>query len=386
MVTLCTHCGVPLRDDARFCNHCGTLVPSHPLSPQFSKSVPSAGQDNRVVLREQVAQQIPPRPVRFPIHPEPPAWLSQLNSEPLYRSKVSFDDLAGDEVQQEIEQHQFSELPTASLPVSSNAHVGELRVKVWMPEHTVPKASGGQWTSETEEQLEDLPTRPLTTNFPDMLSQRNALPASPRKVQQPQYFPQALHTPPPQLSVSVAKPRKSRKPLAIVLFVLVLLVLFGSLSAWIVLMQPFSVASITQPQQSFKDTQLGVSLLYPSSWTSQVDRGKATVYMSDSSHTGQVNIVDGSISGNPNQYIQQEASQLGMTGQKTKSPLSFAGTTWQQLQGTVQQKGASYTATLLVTTHNQHLYTIMLLAPQSAYTQEEQYVFIPMRSSFQFLS
>src|SRR5207248_10548847 len=67
----------------------------------------------------------------------------------------------------------------------------------------------------------------------------------------------------------------------------------------------------------------------------------------DSSYTDQVNIVVGTSSGDLKQALQQQASQLGMTGQKPGTPLSFAGTTWQQLQGNVQQKGASYTETLL---------------------------------------
>jgi len=420
-------------------------------------------------MREQVAQQIPPRSTRYSAPNEPPSWMSQLEREPRNRSKVPPEGLGPVKPREEIKQYRVPELPTAGLPMASQqenrseAAARELHVKVWEPESTiVPSLPEEQSMPVEEEAVDDLPTRPLIASSPEMLNQRNSIAASPHKIQQshlkgvedldtvplsayidptaqardipmqqirrpsqephhsieppahqmayppifsrtamqvhtgpatsnvsPPYPPQALrpspyarHTPPPQMSVSAPK---RRKPLTIVLLTLLVLIVGGGLGAWIVIRQPFSVPSITQPQQSFKDSQLGVSLLYPSSWTSQIDRHKATVYLYDSSHTDQVNIVVGISSGDLNQALQQQASQLGMTGQKPGTPLSFAGTTWQQLQGNVQQKGASYTETLLVTVHNQHLYTIMLLAPQTTYAQEEQYVFSAMRSSFQFV-
>jgi len=100
-----------------------------------------------------------------------------------------------------------------------------------------------------------------------------------------------------------------------------------------------------------------------------------------------VNIVVGFANGGDlGQYLQQEASQLGMTGQKKVSPHSFAGESWQQIQGSVLEGGASYTETVIVTVHNQHLFTILLLAPQITYAQEDQLVFSSMRSSFQFVA
>ena len=77
-------------------------------------------------------------------------------------------------------------------------------------------------------------------------------------------------------------------------------------------------------------------------------------------------------------------SSLGMTGQRTQPEVSFAGATWQKIQGSVQQSGANYTATLLVTVHREHYYTILQLAPSSTYPLEEQLIFSKMRSSFQF--
>jgi hypothetical protein len=105
----------------------------------------------------------------------------------------------------------------------------------------------------------------------------------------------------------------------------------------------------------------------------------------DSNHTDQVNItVVAADSQGLSNYTAKMVSSLGITGQKTLAELSFAGTTWQQIQGSVQQSGASYTATLLSTTHGGHYYTILQLAPSSTYPLEEQLVFSKMRSSFQF--
>ena len=89
--------------------------------------------------------------------------------------------------------------------------------------------------------------------------------------------------------------------------------------------------------------------------------------------------------GDTGTYLQQKANQLGLTGTKNSST-SFGGTSWQQIQGNVLLKGASYTETLVTTTHKNSMYTIMLLAPQTTYEQEDQIVFSKMFASFQFLA
>lgn len=368
MEILCVHCGTTLNVHARFCDNCGMLVPAHPFSLQSSK---------------------------FPLFvaAKPP---------------------------DEEKEPQITELPTEALPVAlplqpekrSNAPIRELRVNVWEPEETmISSASIPSSQSVEEESLDDLPTRPLVVSSPDKLSSGDSPSASSHKVQQghtddveqldtvpllarievssaaqpakqASSLPHSLTSQPPGGSSGL---HRNRKLLVLTLLSAVGIVLVGSLVAWIILLQPFSVPNITQPQQSFKDSKLGISLLYPRSWTSQVDHSKATVYFYDSSHTGQANIVVGAESSASTRSVQQQAGQLGMTAQKSEPSLTFAGTTWQRLQGNVQQEGASYTATLLVGVHNQHIYTILFLAPHAIYTQEEQYVFARMRSSFQFL-
>ena len=111
-----------------------------------------------------------------------------------------------------------------------------------------------------------------------------------------------------------------------------------------------------------------------------------TIHLFDSSHTAQVDIVVGTPPGGDlGQYLQQKANQLGLTGIKSGTTRSFAGAAWQQIQGNVQQSGASYTETLLATTHKNSIFTIMLLAPQATYAQEQQIAFSGIYASFQFI-
>ena len=128
---------------------------------------------------------------------------------------------------------------------------------------------------------------------------------------------------------------------------------------------------------------LGVSLLYPSGWTAKVDRSRSTLYFADSSNTAQVTITITNGSGDLNQYMQRQATQLAMTGAKPGDPITFAGTSWQQMQGTMQQSGANYTATLFATVHGDHIITLLQLAQQTVYPEEETAVFAPLRTSLQ---
>src|SRR5439155_979797 len=136
----------------------------------------------------------------------------------------------------------------------------------------------------------------------------------------------------------------------------------------------------------FQNADLGVSLNYPVKWTAKVDNKSGTIYFYDDNYTDQVKINVVNASGlSMSQYINKEAGAHGMTGQKPGVSLSFAGASWQQLQGNMQQSGASYTADLLVTIHGSRYYTILQLAPTTTYTQEDQLVFSYMRSSIQFI-
>jgi hypothetical protein len=181
------------------------------------------------------------------------------------------------------------------------------------------------------------------------------------------------------------KPTRARLPFIAAAILLPILVL-GGLGVWAVVFHPFSVAPVTEPWQSFSDSGLGISLHYPNGWQSQIDRAKSTIYFSDSSHTGQVYITVTNASTNDlTQVLQQQATQAAIAGGKVGTPLSFAGASWQQIQGTVQQKGANYTEVIFVTIHGNHLFKIAQLAPLSTYPSEENLCFAPMRASFHFL-
>jgi len=194
-------------------------------------------------------------------------------------------------------------------------------------------------------------------------------------------------TPPASMAVPpVSHPeRKSRRGLVIV-FILLFILVVGGLSAWIIIFQPFTVPEITNTTQPFQNTDLGVSLDYPQTWTAKVDKKNEANYFYDDNHTDQVNISAVATGGKSiDQYISTVAGSLGMTGQKAGASLSFAGTSWQQVQGSVLQSGATYTAVLLVTMHGGRYYAILQLAPATTYAQEDQLVFSRMRSSLQFV-
>ncbi len=216
-------------------------------------------------------------------------------------------------------------------------------------------------------------------------------PVTPVLSSQPQMQPaqELRHTPPLSVAVPpVARPgqmRKSHKRLVSVIALLFILVIAG-IASWIIVAQPFTVPAITKTTRPFQNTDLGVSLQYPQNWTAQVDTKNRAVYFYDDNHTDQVNISVVDPGGQSvSQYINKEAASLGMTGQKAGASLSFAGATWQQMQGGVLQSGASYTAILLVTIHNGRYYAILQLAPAPTYAQEDQLIFSNMRSSFQFI-
>lgn len=174
-------------------------------------------------------------------------------------------------------------------------------------------------------------------------------------------------------------------PLVLVL-VLLLLLLVGGVVAWINVAQPFAVAGITRTSAAFSNNDLGIALQYPQGWAAQVDQSRGAAYFYDPNHTDQVNILKVAINGQSiDQYIKKEESQLGMTTPKSQAPLTFAGATWQQVQGTVLLSGATYTETLLVTTHGNHFYALVQMAPAPTYTGADHLFFATMRSSMQFL-
>lgn len=484
MAIQCAHCGTVLKENARFCSICGTLVPSHPLTPKPNVSpspVSEQSGNSEGGMRESVTQQRPPsRPTRRTLPDKPPAWMNQLEN-----GHASIPSNSVRDRQQPFPQTSGSDsnVPQLHFPVQepelqTPSPARELRVKVWEQGQPTGKTEQDartqirqQQRSLDDDEVEDLPTRPLVAEAPrtvkprppintpsqkgqaalsdnvdqldtvPMVTHRNVKPntmprsvvdeqqrqpwrqqddshgrttvrqqastASPPTSPQPQRttgsFDQdyqiessvvSTHklrqTPPPLIAVPSARrpgKRKSRKSMTIVLVVLLLLIVGGGIATWLVLYQPFTVAGVTQPQQTFSNTQMGISLQYPRGWTAKVEAQKSTVHLADSSQTARFSIVFTPTSGGDvNKYLQQEATQLTMTALKPGAAQTFAGTSWQQLQGNVLINGATYTETLFATVHQQKVCTIMQLAPQTTYAQEEQYTFSAMRSSFQFVA
>jgi hypothetical protein len=87
----------------------------------------------------------------------------------------------------------------------------------------------------------------------------------------------------------------------------------------------------------------------------------------------------------PTQHLSQQAKQLQMGSTKSVASITFARTSWTQIQGTTQQSGANYTTTLLAAVHNNRLFTVTQLAPSSNYADQEKVNFSYMRDSWQFL-
>lgn len=163
---------------------------------------------------------------------------------------------------------------------------------------------------------------------------------------------------------------------------LVLIILVVSL---LVVTNPFAISPITQPNTTFTNANLKVSLAYPTDWKANVNQANTSAHFYDSTNTGQATLSMAGGSQDLKQFLKARANQLGMSSVTAASPVSFGGATWQQVKGTLQQGGASYAGTLLATQHQGQIYTLLQLAPQATYSQEEQVIFSPMRSSFKFM-
>jgi hypothetical protein len=186
--------------------------------------------------------------------------------------------------------------------------------------------------------------------------------------------------------------RRKSKMRVVVVLVMLLILLGGGLAYWIIAYQPFSVPAVTQTALSFSNTNLGVALQYPQGWTTQLDSVHQTVSFFNANHVDQVNISVTARNGSSvPTYVNKEVAQLGLTAQKNLSPITFAGTSWQQVQGTVLVSGATYTETLLVALHGNHFYAIVLYAivqvatPAVTYADADHLFFSMFRASFRFL-
>ena len=422
----CAHCGKILPGDTtRYCTGCGNIVASsRPVKRSLSENPPAwmkqletsfTNDRSNVFLRE----------LRVKV------WEQE-------ETKVlSLPENGRDSMQDEVDV--VDGLPTGPLAVASSPtisaqshaksnHVGidEEEVADEFPTNPLiaslpqnppirdvsPLSATGFGNGTTHhDEIEDISTRPHVAqpvNISPLIGkpvhqQRQAMqapvaPLSPvmQRPVTPMLFPQSQfpsaqpvrQTPPASMPVPpLARPKRNNRKLLALVFGLLFILLPGGVIAWVIVDQPFAVPEITKTTQTFQNTSLGVSLQYPQKWAQEVNKQNGALNFYDDNHTDQVDItIAATGSQSIDKYMSKTASSLGMTGTRTQSALSFARASWQQVQGNVQQSGAIYTATLLVTVHGEFYYTILQLAPSSTYALEDQLVFSKIRSSFQFLS
>lgn len=363
----------------------------HPLPEQHKSPAEETHEEEKV---EDESEDLPTGPLMVADTPASPSMQAQSPSHP------PVQHLSDEEIAEELPtmplvatspQTALVQPPTPQ-PVALNDRLSLFDEEVEeLDTRPLQSQRQAETTPSAVEQLADQQTRTyrVTTepgNSPVM--QRPITPVLATQAQsQKQHAPELRQTPPISMAVPpLARPRrKSRKRLVLVSILLFILVVAG-LITWVIVFQPFTVPEITKPEQSFRNIALGVSLQYPQGWQSRIDTKNSTISLFDDNHTDQVNISATAMNGQTiDQYINKQVAALGMTGQKLGATLSFAGTSWRQVYGNVQQSGASYTASLLVTTHGDRYYAIIQLAPSSTYTQEDQLVFSNIRSSFQFI-
>jgi hypothetical protein len=281
------------------------------------------------------------------------------------------------------------DLPTRSMPVSveKQSRVQEQPVEK-VPSN--PFLSIPATQSEARENfVEDWLVRanPASSDFANPALSTAFQPHAAPLVSSPDYLNVSNSSRQAESAASIPPMRRPRRrwPIIVVLLVVLILGGVGALGAMMLLSQQSSNDPVIQAQVDFSDPQLGISLLYPNGWLKQVDAGKSTAHFYASNHIGEVDIMVTTSSGTVKQALQQQATKMGMSTVKAGVTLTFAGASWQQLQGTVQQSGASYTDTLLATLHGGQLFMIVQQAPQNNYADWEKEFFVPLRSSFKFL-
>jgi hypothetical protein len=192
----------------------------------------------------------------------------------------------------------------------------------------------------------------------------------------------------PASEVSVRGKNLLKRPGRLLVMALLLVVLLGGGTGvalnWSWVAQFFAPSAANQPYQTYENSALGVSLDYTQGWNVNVDQAHSAIHFADSSHTGQINLTMTAASGQVSDYLRQQVAQLAVSGSKTVPSATFAGSSWQVVQGSVVQSGATYTIMLYATQHASHFYLLTFLAPQTVFTSTDQSNFAHVRSSFKF--
>lgn len=351
----------------------GEAIPGHENRAQEDEKTHEQAGEEEIAIDD-----LPTRALTVPTE-DAPEQAEDVSVEDVPTQIVSMPVVK--DVSEQAEDVPVEDLPTRSIPVPAkkSSRVQEQRVEKVSsnPFLAVPatQSEAQKQTVEDWRRAQSTPSVPEDSPVPTALQAQ----ASPHVVS-PDYQAKRVVTPPPA--------RRSRRRWPIIIVALLIILILGgagTLGAMMVLSQQSSNDPVIQAEVGFSDPQLGLSLLYPNGWQKQIDTGKSIAHFYASSHIGQVDIMVTTSGGTVKQALQQQATKMGMSGTKTGATLTFAGASWEQLQGTMQQSGASYTDAIVATVHGNQLYMIVQQAPQNNYADWEKEFFAPLRSSFKFL-
>jgi zinc-ribbon domain len=391
---VCSHCGTALRrDDARFCSHCGSLVGSHSQSSSGAGGsfapVMRPGRTQKTALREQIPSQSASRPAQ---HGENVELVSHGKSTIDFNDEESVEaSSVRTEVSSEDAEEKVSDMEEFSFSLAPQAGSETL---VEVPDQggtVVPESSKGVSAAEA---VQGLSLQNVSDGTPVAGSHAEseepdveAIPTVSLPIQQAHISPSDMPLVQGRVQSAPLQPlgepvRKRCSRLGLWLAVCLVVLLIVGVIGWVLFSQ---LAPTTDPWQRFSGTDLGFSVLYPTDWQVQIDHKSSIVHFYDSTQTDKVDIaVSNAPTSNVAQFLQQQASQLGITGITAEPLRVFAGTSWQQVQGKLSQEGVNYTVTLLAAIHGNRLYLLTQRSPQSTYDDEEGLVFSAMRAGWQF--
>ena len=412
MVVQCSHCGVALRrDNARFCPHCGNFVQSRsgvkaPFTPPVTRDFSSESAEE--ISPPEKVQESPLQGAGDETPTQPFAAISSLPIHDLSGSDNHKDSLplrdertAREEraipVSEEPDLNSVSEEP-GIIPVSEEPDLnsvseepGIIPVSEEPDLNSVSEELGLIPVSE-ESDLISISENGLArfTHAQDEIEQQDVRvsPVLSVPTHQEHMHPsdvasvQRIVQSGPLLTLG-GLVSKQRSKLSLWLAVFLVALITVGVICWLLILQ---LAPNTGPWQRFRDTNLGFSMLYPADWQVRVADKPSIVHFYDSTQTDKVDVtVSDATASNVAQLLQQQASQLGMTGITSKPSSSVASSSWQQVQGKLSQEGVSYSVTLLATIHGNRLYLLTQIAPQGTYNDEEALIFSSMRAGLQFL-
>ncbi|GHO50149.1 zinc ribbon domain-containing protein [Ktedonospora formicarum] len=166
--------------------------------------------------------------------------------------------------------------------------------------------------------------------------------------------------------------------------VLVTILVLGGLGFWLIVGHPFNQGE--PAWQTYSNGTAKISMELPPDWTTLAGSSSQSIALGDSTKTGLIDIaISNDAPSDLTKYLTQQATKLSMDNITPSGSVAFGGAQWTQLHGSIDVQSASYTAVLLATNHNGHLYMISFKAPQNSYTNFDKATFSHVRTTFKFL-